>query len=267
MSHILSIQDLSCVGRCSLTVALPVLSAMGHRCSVLPTAVLSTHTAFPNPEVVPMTGYLTAFADHWARQGVTFDAISVGYLSDPAQAEAVGEIIDKFSCPVILDPVMGDGGRLYRRITPAHIDAMKKLCTRADVILPNVTEAAYLADMPYTPCPDGAYLEAVSRKLPALGAKAAVITGIRWDDGRIGWYFSDGAASRAFREEYVPRNFHGTGDLFAAVFAGAWLNGSDFPAAAETAAGFVRRCVANTRSVTPFGVEFERELPALMGKR
>lgn len=267
MSHILSIQDLSCVGRCSLTVALPVLSAMGHRCSVLPTAVLSTHTAFPSPEVVPMTGHLAAFADHWARQGVTFDGISVGYLSDPIQAGAVLEIVDKFSCPLILDPVMGDGGRLYSRITPAHIQALKKLCARADVMLPNVTEAAYLAGEPYTDAPDELYLETLARKLLALGAGAVVITGVCWDDGRIGWYFSDGSASRAYRDEYIRRSCHGTGDLFAAVFAGNYLTDRDIPAGAEKAARFVCRCVAGTPEVTPFGVEFEKELPMLMGKQ
>lgn len=263
MSHILSIQDLSCVGRCSLTVALPVLSAMGHRCSVLPTAVLSTHTAFPDPEVVPLTDQLTAFAGHWARQGVAFDAISVGYLSDPVQAGAVREILERFSCPCVLDPVMGDGGRLYSRITPDHIQAMKNLCAQADVVLPNVTEAAYLAGVPYTGTPEEGYLADLARKLLALGAKAVVITGVRWDDGRIGWYYSDGREDRAYRDEYIRRSCHGTGDLFAAVFAGAWMAGEGIPAAAEKAARFVCRCVANTPEVTPFGVEFEKELPAL----
>lgn len=263
MNHILTIQDLSCVGRCSLTVALPVLSAMGIRASCLPTAVLSTHTAFPEPETVSLTGSLVPFAEHWVRQGVEFDAISVGYLSDPEQAAAVCAILEHFSCPLILDPVMGDGGRLYSRITPAHAEALRALCARADVVLPNVTEAACLAGVPYEARPTEDYLRDLAGKLLALGARAVVITGVQWDEDSIGWYFSDGTTSRAYRSGYIRRSFHGTGDLFAAVFAGSWVQGAAIPAAAEKAASFVRRCVEATEAVSPFGVEFEKELPHL----
>ena len=263
MKHILTIQDLSCVGRCSLTVALPVLSAMGIRTSCLPTAVLSTHTAFPAPESMSLAEKLVPFAAHWEKQGVDFDAVSVGYLSDPAQAAAVRAILDKFPRPLILDPVMGDSGRLYSRITPAHAEALRTLCTRAEVVLPNVTEAAYLADMDYSATPDEGYLQTLSRKLLAIGCKAVVITGVQWDDDTIGWYFSDGVTAKAYRSGYIPRRFHGTGDLFSAVFAGSWLRCRDIPAAAEKAAAFVRRCVETTEAVTPFGVEFETQLPYL----
>ena len=251
------------MGRCSLTVALPVLSAMGVHCSLLPTAVLSTHTGFPDPEEVSLTEEMSAFADHWFRQGVTFDGISAGYLSHPAQAEAVGNIVEKFSCPLILDPVMGDHGKLYSRITEDHIAAEKALCAKAEVILPNVTEAAALADLPYEEAPSRAYLETLAEKLLALGAKAVVITGIRWDEDHIGWYFADREERYAFRDKYIPRSFHGTGDLFAAVFAGAYLKERDVREAAVLAAQFVRRCVASTKEVTPMGVEFEKQLPWL----
>ena len=187
MKRVLSIQDLSCVGRCSLTVALPVLSAMGHQCSVLPTAVLSTHTAFPNPSVVDLTDHLAGFARHWQENDISFDAVSVGYLSDPGQAGIVGAILDNMDCPVILDPVMGDHGKLYRRITADHIHAMKRLAARADVLLPNLTEAAAMTGIPYREQTDQAYLEALLDGLLILGVRAAVITGVHLQDNAIGF--------------------------------------------------------------------------------
>ena len=147
--QVLSIQDLSCMGKCSLTVALPILSAMGISTSVLPTAVLSTHTGFPSPVVQPMTENLTDFADHMASVGGSFDAVSTGYLSDPQQAEVVCGVLDKFQSLKVIDPVMGDHGKLYSRITSEHVDAMKQLCKRGDYLLPNLTEASFLTGMPY----------------------------------------------------------------------------------------------------------------------
>ena len=135
--QVLSIQDLSCMGKCSLTVALPILSAMGHSCSVLPTAVLSTHTGFPNPAVQPMTENLLPFAEHMESVGGSFDSICTGYLSDPQQAEVVCQVLDKFDCLKVIDPAMGDHGKLYSRMTEAHVEAMKQLCKRGDFLLPN----------------------------------------------------------------------------------------------------------------------------------
>ena len=267
MKHILSIQDLSCVGRCSLTVALPVLSAMGHQCSVLPTAVLSTHTAFPTPEVADLTERLEGFSRHWQANGVAFDMVSVGYLSDPRQAELVAGILERIGALVILDPVMGDNGKLYRRITPEHIDAMTHLAARADVLVPNLTEAAALAGQPYREQVDEGYLDTLAEELLALGAKAVVITGVHLADGAIGYYGRDkGGKTFSYQGERIPRQFHGTGDLFAAVLAGAALKGESLPDAAQMAAEFVRLCVENTASVTPFGVEFEKQLHKLWEK-
>lgn len=260
MKHILSIQDLSCVGRCSLTVALPTVSAMGVRCSVLPTAVLSTHTAFPNPQVVSLTGNIAGFADHWQENGITFDAISVGYLSDPEQGAAVAALLEKFHAPVILDPVMGDRGKLYSRITKAHLEAVRKLCARADVLLPNVTEAAFLAGVPYREEMDEAYLSALSEKLLALGAKSVIITGTHYHAVKVGFFGADQNGTFTYEAGLVNRKFHGTGDLFAAVLAGALVQGKDLYHSARLAAEFVRRCVLSTSASTPHGVEFEKEL-------
>ena len=264
MKHILSIQDLSCVGRCSLTVALPVISAMGHRCSVLPTAVLSTHTAFPCPEVADLTDRLEGFARHWQENGISFDLVSVGYLSDPRQAEIVDRILEQIGSFTVLDPVMGDHGKLYSRISSDHIGAMKRLAARADVLLPNLTEAAALAGRPYRAQVDEAYLDDLPEGLLSLGTRAAVITGVHLRDGAIGYYGRDREGNTfCYQGELIPRQFHGTGDLFAAVLSGSLAAESPLPAAAQKAAEFVRACVENTENVTPFGVEFEKQLHTL----
>ena len=265
MKHILTIQDLSCVGRCSLTVALPVLSAQGIACSVLPTAVLSTHTAFPKPEVVDLSAHLEGFVRHWQENAIGFDAISVGYLADPEQAAIVDSIISRLNCPLILDPVMGDHGKLYSRITEAHIGALKALAARAEVLLPNLTEAAALTGLPYREQTDPEYLSALTDGLLALGAKAAVITGVHFQDNAIGFYGrQQGSEPFCYQGAYIPRQFHGTGDLFAAVLAGQLLKGRELPDAAAQAADFVKACVENTPQVTPMGVEFETQLYRLV---
>ena len=151
MKNILSVQDLSCLGKCSLTVALPVLSAMGCSCSVLPTAILSAHTGFSKPHIRPLTQDMGHICRHWQQIGASFDAISVGYLSDPAQAARVEQVMDAFPATVVLDPVMGDHGKLYSRITDAHVQAVKNLCCRCDVLLPNITEASFHTVAPASP--------------------------------------------------------------------------------------------------------------------
>ena len=267
MKHILSIQDLSCVGRCSLTVALPVLSTMGHQCSVLPTAVLSTHTAFPAPEVADLTDRLAGFSRHWWENGVAFDMVSVGYLSDPRQAEIVAGILDEIGSFTVLDPVMGNNGKLYRRITPDHIGAMKQLAARADVLLPNLTEAAALAGLPYREQVDEGYLAQLTEGLLALGAKAVVITGVHLTDGAIGYYGRDREGDTfSYQGERIPRQFHGTGDLYAAAFAGCWMGGKSMEDAAAIAADFACDCIRNTLEDKAhwYGTKFETALPALV---
>ncbi len=265
--HILSVQDLSCAGRCSLAVTLPVVSAMGIRCSALPTAVLSTHTAFPDPEAVSLTEQLLPFARHWQANGIVFDAVVIGYLSDPRQGEAVAQVLQlQENHPlVILDPVMGDNGTLYSRINAAHLDAMGKLARQADVLLPNLTEAAALTGLPYRENPGEEELQAMLEALLRL-APNAVITGIR-RDSRIGVY-GGGEAIPSFRwdTEFVPRSIHGTGDLFTAVFSGALTQGASLPVAARRAGEFVRQCVLATPDATLHGVEFEAVLPLLFPK-
>ena len=157
MKRLLSIQDLSCLGKCSWTVALPILSAMGLNATALPTGVLSTHTAFQNPVCHSFTGELVSFADHWKSVGAAFDAISVGYLSDPVQAQAVAQVLERFPALTVIDPAMGDHGKLYRGMSEANVSAMAQLCRKGDFLLPNLTEAALLTGTPYRDDPDEAY--------------------------------------------------------------------------------------------------------------
>lgn len=264
MKRVLSIQDLSCLGKCSLTVALPVLSAMGCACSVLPTAVLSTHTAFPDPYVRPMTQDMIPMAEHWASVGAGFDAITVGYLADPNQAEVVEDVLSRFDADVILDPVMGDHGKLYSRQTPDHVKAMEKLCRKARYVLPNVTEAALLTGLPYREQAEESYLRELSAGLMELGMEGVVITGFLWDDAHTGFY---GVSRRGDEFSYcarrIDKHFHGTGDLFAAVFTGSLLAKKELYSAAKLAAGFVERVIAATEESTPFGIAFEPQLPWL----
>ena len=262
MKKVLTVQDLSCLGKCSLTVALPVLSAMGCSCSVLPTAVLSTHTAFPHPHVRSLTADMAPICDHWKTIGAEFDAISIGYLSDPAQTAAVEHLLNTFPTMVVLDPVLGDHGQLYTGMTQDHVQAMKSLCRRANVLLPNVTEACLLTDTPYEENPGDAFFRALLEKLRTFGADTVVITGYCLTPGTtgyLGWDKTSGEFSRAVPK--IPKSCHGTGDLFAAVLTGSLLANPP-AAAAEKAASFVET-VLQTSQETPFGLSFEKHLKQL----
>lgn len=262
--RVLTIQDLSCVGKCSLTVAQPILSAMGISCSVLPTAVLSTHTAFPKPYVRSLTEDILPICRHWQENGVSFDAILVGYLSDPEQAEAVLEVMQAFSCPVILDPAMGDHGKLYSGITRDHVEAMRDLSSLAQVLLPNVTEASFLTGLPWQPTTDGHYLRQMLAKLQRKENQSIIITGISPDDTYTGYAgLQAGEGMFSYETERNPRTLHGTGDIFSAVFTGAYVLGKEPYEAAELAARFVERVLDATLDQTPFGAEFETQLPWL----
>lgn len=260
MKQVLSIQDLSCLGKCSLTVALPVLSAMGCACTPLPTAVLSTHTAFPGPHIRSLTEDVSKIRDHWRSIGAQFDGISVGYLSNPEQAATIAQVLDAFPATVVLDPVMGDHGKRYCGITQAHVAAMKQLCAKAAVLLPNVTESCLLTGIPYRQTTDTGWYEALLAATAELGADNVIITGVTLSEGNTGFM---GTGEICYQTQALPGFFHGTGDLFTAVFTGAFTRGKDLYASAAMAAGFVERVIAATGKPTPFGVDFESQLPWL----
>jgi len=264
MKKILTIQDLSCVGKCSLTVALPILSAMGISCSVLPTAVLSTHTAFPGPHIRPLTEDILPVSEHLQRVGAEFDAILVGYLANPEQAEAVLEVMTAFDCPVILDPAMGDHGKLYSGITEERVSAMRDLSSMAKVVLPNVTEACMLAGIPYQQQTDGQVLRTLCQALCRMKTEMVVVTGVSPAEGKTGFAgLQKGEGMFSYTADRREKSLHGTGDMFSAVFAGAYVLGRDPMESAELAAAFVERVIDNTPAATPFGAEFETQLPWL----
>lgn len=265
MKRVLSIQDLSCVGKCSITVALPILSAMGISCSVLPTAILSTHTEFPGPHIHSLTEDMVPICRHWKTVGADFDAILVGYLSDPQQAEAVLEIMDAFDCPVILDPVMGDHGKRYNGITQAHTDALRDLSTLAQVLLPNVTEAALLTGLPYQEQTDGHYLRTMLERL-CMGHKTqtVIITGTEMPQNATGFAgIQKGEGLFSYRAVRRAQGMPGTGDMFSAVFTGAFVLGKDPVEAGELAAKFVERVLDDSQDRPTFGANFEKQLPWL----
>ena len=270
MKHVLTIQDISCVGRCSATVALPVLSAMGVQCSLLPTAVLSTHSAYPGFLCRDLTQDLLPMADHWASLGVSFDGLYTGYLANPEQAQAVGDILDMFrpqARVILVDPAMADHGKLYGGLPETFPQAMKALCRRADVILPNLTEAALLTGRDYDPAPGDREVEVLLTGLLDLGPRAVLITGIGDRPGTTGFRGGD-REGRRFSCSIVPypKSRHGTGDLFASVVMGALVRGADLEQAGRQAAGFVLRCLqesANDPRDPRLGVDFEKALPSL----
>lgn len=264
MKRVLTIQDLSCLGKCSLTVALPVLSAMGCSCSVMPTTLLSTHTAFPSPHRRSLTEDLLPICNHWQSIGAKFDAISVGYLADPQQTATVEAVLDVFGGFTVIDPVMGDHGKLYSSLTQDHVEAMKRLCRRGSILLPNVTEAALLTGLPYQQNADPGYYRELLAGMQAFGADAVVITGAACGPDKTGFMgLSRVLGEFSYQADLLHKHCHGTGDLFAAVLTGAMVKGCTVAAASTLAARFVEQVIAATPESTPFGVEFEGQLPWL----
>ena len=254
------------MGKCSITVALPVLSAMGYACTVLPTAVLSTHTAFPAPHCRSLTEDLLPMAEHWKSVGAEFEAVTVGYLADPVQAEKVSRVLELFQSTVVLDPAMGDHGKLYSGISPDCVEAMKLLCCRADVILPNLTEACLLAEVAYQ---DDWTKDQVSSLLALLEEKyggTIVLTGVSFALDDTGFALRCGGVDRFYQCKRVGKSYHGTGDMFSAVLTGGMMQNMDIFDAAVLAAEFVARA-AEATFVNPahsYGVKFETVLPWLM---
>ena len=260
MKKVLTVQDLSCLGKCSLTIALPVLSAMGCSTSVLPTAVLSTHTAFRDPHIRSLTEDMRPIVDHWRSIGAEFDGILVGYLSGPAQISVVEYLWDRMEGLRILDPAMGDNGKLYSGISSGQVVALAQLCAKTDLLLPNVTEACLLTGISYredlTESDYRLLIEILQRK----GCKQVVLTGVSLESGKTGFMTSDG---NLYQTEALPGHYHGTGDLFAAVCTGALMQGKSLYAAARQAAGFVEQTIRATGTPTPFGIAFEPLLASL----
>lgn len=268
--RILTVQDISCLGQCSATVALPILSACGHETCILPTMVLSTHTGgLGTPTRRDLTGDLLPIAEHWKQQGIDFDCIYAGYLGKPQQVQMVAQIADRLLRPggkLIVDPAMADHGKLYSGISPEYVEEMKALCRRADVILPNLTEGCMLSGLAYRPQLSQKETERLLARLERGYGGTMVLTGAAFREGETGFALHKGGVSRSYSRPLVGKSYHGTGDMFASVFTGALLQDWDVFDAAVLAAEFVARAVENTyhNPAHEYGVKFETALPWLV---
>ena len=272
--RIAAIHDLSCFGRCSLTIALPVLSAMGCQCCPLPTALLSAHTGFPGNTFLDLAAEMGRIAEHWAAMDLQFDAIYSGFLGSADQVDTVARFFDTFKksdTAVIVDPVMGDHGTAYRTCTPELCRGMRVLAENSDVITPNLTEAALLLDRPYEEIRLSDAFEVV-RRLILGGRRSVVLTGYSSESGQTGalCFDRDSGESKAVQTPREPQDFSGTGDLFASVLGGGVARGVPLFQAAQAAADFVRDCIARTLAeglTEQDGVDFEPLLGQLTSSK
>ena len=267
--RILTVQDISCLGQCSITVALPILSACGHETCILPSAVLSTHTGgFGMPHIKDLTEDFPGILNHWKEKEFTFDAVYTGYLGNTKHVEYVKEIFDKMLIPGgmrIVDPAMGDHGVLYTGFDMEYAMAMRELCQAADVILPNVTEACFMTGTPYREELDEAYVSDLMDKMEAI-CPNVVLTGIGYNSEQTGVLVSYNGQRWHYTHGKVPGRFHGTGDVFASAFVGACQQGKTVKDAVKIAADFTALCIEKTWKDPAhwYGVKFETVLPELI---
>ena len=272
--RIAAVHDISCLGRCSLTVCLPIVSAAGVEVGVIPTAVLSTHTGgFTGYTYRDLTEDILPIVRHWVSLGNRFDAIYTGYLGSFEQLDIVAGLFDTFRREdnlILVDPVMADNGKLYSTFSPEFPKGMARLCGKADVIVPNMTEACLLVERPYREGPySPEYIESILYALAELGPKKIVLTGVCFDEKRLGTATLDSSSGRiAYTlSERIEGSYHGTGDVFASALLAALLNDFDLDAAARIAVDFTCGCILRTREAGTdirYGVNFEDGLPGLL---
>lgn len=289
MKRVLTVQDISCVGKCSLTAAIPVISAMGIEVCPLPTAILSNHTAFSSFSFLDLTDKIPEILNEWKKQGFHFDAIYTGYLGSIKQIDLVHKILDEFAqndTLVVIDPCMADNGKLYTGFSQDFVQQMAKLCGRANVILPNMTEACFLVNQDYDIFTHtNESITKLMEKLLSLGANHVVLKGVDFSSDKIGVaYYSQknnndsrNLIGKSIIENSIDdmkiyfhhrydENFHGTGDLFASVVTGALVLKKDIKEAVEIACDFIQESIEWTLSnpnYNWYGVEFESALKNL----
>ena len=267
---LLTVQDISCVGQCSLTVALPILSATGHETCILPSAVLSTHTAgFTGFTVRDLTEDMPGICAHWQKEKITFDAIYTGYLGSTQQIAYVKDMLKTLAAKEFtsfIDPAMADNGKLYPAFDEAYVNAMKTLIAEADVILPNITEACFLTGAEYRETYDEAYIDDLLQRLASTGAKTVILTGVSFKEDTTGVMVYEDGKKSYYEHRKISKNSHGTGDVYASAFVGAFLCGKSAYDAAGIAAEYTVRCIENTIDDEThwYGVKFEPVLPYLM---
>ena len=289
MKRVLTVQDISCVGKCSLTAAIPVISAMGIEVCPLPTAILSNHTAFSSFSFLDLTDKIPEILNEWKKQGFHFDAIYTGYLGSIKQIDLVHKILDEFAqndTLVVIDPCMADNGKLYTGFSQDFVNQMAKLCGRANVILPNMTEACFLVNQDYDIFTHtNESITKLMAKLLSLGANHVVLKGVDFSSDKIGVaYYSQknnndsrNLIGKSIIENSIDdmkiyfhhrydENFHGTGDLFASVVTGALVLKKELKEAVEIACDFIQEsieCTLSNPNYNWYGVEFESALKNL----
>lgn len=273
MKRIVTIQDISCLGKCSLTVALPIISAMGVEAAIIPTAVLSTHTMFQGFTCKDLDDQILPIAEHWKKENIAFDGIYTGYLASSQQIQTVQSVIDTFrsgNTLVMVDPAMADNGKLYPAFDREFPHAMAKLCGSADIILPNITEACFMTDSEYRESYDEAYIHSLLQKLAALGCGKVILKGVHLD-GKYGvlCYDCEKGSYEAYWHEKLSKSYHGTGDVFASTFVGAKMRGKTLYESMQIAADYTVACIRATMENPEsnwYGVDFEAAVPMLLDR-
>ena len=260
---IVTIQDISCYGQCSITVALPVLSAFGYETAIVPSAILSTHTGgFKGFTVTNLTDEIPGIINHWKNEGIKFDVLYSGYLGENRHVDLVIQMKKELLNPnglFIMDPVMADNGKLYAAFNEEYVEENKRLIKEADIILPNLTEACFLSGVPYQEELNEEYVHKVIEGLLKIGAKDIVLTGIAYTKGMTGVMIYKDGKYMHFEHEKINKGFHGTGDIYASAFIGMYLKTNDIYYSSKCAAEFVVRCIKNTIKDEKhwYGVKFE----------
>ena len=268
--RVLTIQDISCVGQCSLTVALPILSACGVETCVLPSAVLSNHTGgFRGFTFRDLTEDIPGISRQWQENGLDFAAIYTGYLGSTRQIEYVRDIFrdnGAAGCIKVVDPAMADHGKLYVGFDDAFVQAMKGLCTEADYVIPNITESCLLTGLEYRTEYDRTYIDDQLAALTAMGCKNIILTGISYAPGRTGIVVFENGQYAYYEHERLPNSCHGTGDIFASSFVGALMRGNSAYRASRIAADFALACIRQTAQMPDhwYGAAFEPVLGKLI---
>lgn len=267
---ILTIQDISCVGQCSLTVALPIISACGMETCILPSAVLSTHTGgFKGFTFRDLTDDMPAIQKHWQSENIKFDAIYTGYLGSVKQVAIVKNILDTMgneNSVKIVDPAFADNGKLYSIFNDEYVRAMRTLIPSADILVPNISEACFLTGEEYKENYTPSYIQALLDKLYALGAKTVVLTGVSYAPDKTGVVVYANGKTEYYEHEKISKGCHGTGDVYASAFTGAYLNGKTLFESAKIAADYTLQCIKNTITDPShwYGVKFETAIPYLI---
>ena len=271
MKRILTVQDISCLGKCSITIALPVISALGTECVILPTAVLSNHTLFKSFTVKDLSDQIGPICEKWIEEDVKFDGVYTGYLGTVEQIEMMKKLFDTFGKDgiVFVDPVMADNGKLYPAFDMEYAKKNTELCSHADIIVPNITEACFMTGMDYREEYDESYIKELLERLTKLGAKITVLTGVSLSEGKTGvmGYDREHDEVYTYQNDKVGAMFHGTGDLFSSTVIGEIMRGRDWKDAMRIAADYTAHTIQVTLDDPKkpwYGVDFEATIPYLI---